>query len=56
MANPRPPHELVTIRFLQASRPFGRGDLLELSWREAEGLIALKVAELVPVRTEIETR
>lgn len=57
MAEPRNPSELVIVRFLQPARPFGRGDQVELTWREAEGLIAQKVAELVPVHQRlIETR
>lgn len=57
MAETRDPHTLVTIRFLQPARPFGVGDHVEMTWREAEGLIAQGVAELVPVtRAGIETR
>jgi len=53
----RSPTSIVLIRFLQPARPFGVGDLVELTWREAEGLIRQKVAELVEPRTVgIETR
>jgi len=53
---PRDPSALVVVRFLQAARPFGAGDHVELTWRDAEGLIARKVAELVPVHPRVETR
>jgi hypothetical protein len=45
----RDPAALVVVRVLKAARPFGAGDLLELPWREAEGLIAQQVVELAPV-------
>lgn len=53
----RDPHTLVIVRFVQPARPFGIGDRVELTWRDAEGLIQQRIAELVedPQRL-IETR
>lgn len=53
---PRDPHALVTVRFLVQAKPFGRGDLLELPWRDAEGLLAQQIVELVPRQQSHETR
>lgn len=55
-AAPRDPHALVVVRFLKPARPFGVGDLVELTWREAEGLLAQKVVELAAQSSGIETR
>lgn len=54
----RDPHTLVRVRFLQPALPFGRGDQVELTWRDAEGLIRQRIAELVPLAPgrEVETR
>ncbi len=54
----RDPHTLVIVRFLRRAYPFGPGDQVELTWRDAEGLIRQRVAELVDRHSPrgIETR
>ena len=54
----RDPHTLVVVRFLQRAIPFGPGDQVELTWRDAEGLVRQGIAALVqtPSGSEVETR
>ncbi len=56
MAESHDPHALVVVRFLQPARPFGVGDLVELPRRDADGLVAQRVAEIVSVAQTVETR
>jgi hypothetical protein len=52
----RSPHTLVVVKFLAPAKPFGRGDHVELTWRDAEGLVARGLAAIVPLASEIEHR